>query len=60
MKEYYSIRDIIKIDTKQNLRKAMRKWGIEKTEEKIKQHYGDNAKAYSFMMECYKEIIKGD
>ena len=57
MKEYYTIEDIVKMDAKQSIREAMKEWGIERTEELIKKHYGDNPKALKFMLDCYKEII---
>ena len=52
--------DIIKIDAKQSIREVMKKRGIERTEEIIKKHYGDNPKAFQFMQTCYREIIRGE
>lgn len=60
MKEYYTVNDIIKMDAKQSIKEAMKKWGIERTEDLIKKHYGDKAKALKFMLDCYKEIIRGE
>jgi len=59
MKEYYTIADVIRIDTIQSLKKAMKKWGIEATEEKIYKYYGNNKKALKYMLDCYKSIIGG-
>lgn len=59
-KDYYTIEDIIKMDAKQSIREAMKKWGIERTEELIKKHYGDNPKAFHFMIKCYREILRGE
>ena len=38
----------------------MKKWGIERTEDIIKKHYGNNPKALKFMLECYREILRGE
>ena len=59
-KEFYTLADIIKIDAKQNLRKALKLWGRKKTEKKIMRYYGNNPKAFVFMMNCYNEIINGE
>ena len=57
-KEFYSINDVIKIDTIDSIKKSIKKFGAELTEEKIHKYYGNNPKTLKYMLECYKSIIQ--
>ena len=59
MKEF-DITEIMKIQAKQRIREGFKKWGIERTEEKIRYNYHLNSKMSDFMLECYREILRGE
>lgn len=44
---------------KDSLRQAFNHFGIEGTEDKIKELYGNNVEALDFLLEVYNEMLKG-
>ena len=57
-KEYYTIKDIVKLDTIYEIKRAFKKFGIEGTEQKINELYRFVPKYRDYMLQIYKEILK--
>ena len=62
--KYFSLEDLLKLDIKcqarYNIKKAMNHFGIEATEEKIKDLYSNMPKIKEIMLNEYKLILKGN
>lgn len=59
-KEFYTIEDIIKMDTRLSILRAMKHFGIEGTEQKIKELYLVMPKLRDILLEQYYKILKGE
>jgi len=55
MSETVSLEEIVKMDARTSIRRCFKKWGIERTEDKIKELI--KGQAQKFMLERYNEII---
>lgn len=58
-KEHYTPEDIVKIDTYKHIKNAIKRYGLEGTEEVIKRIYSHNSKARDYMLKTLYEIWKG-
>lgn len=56
-KEYYTIKDIIKLDAIFQIKRAFKRFGIEGTEQKIKEIYKFMSKCRDYLLEIYREIL---
>jgi len=59
-KEFYTIEDIVKMDIHLSVLKAMKHFGIEMTEQKIKDLYSEMPTLRDAMLEQYYLILKGE
>jgi len=59
-KEFFTIGDIIKLDTRLSVLRAMKHFGIEGTEQKIIELYSEMPKLRDVMLEQYYKILKGE
>jgi hypothetical protein len=59
-KDFYTLEDIIKMDTRLAVQKAIKTFGIEGTEQKIKELYVLMPKLRDLMLEQYYQILKGE
>jgi len=57
MSETVSLEEIVKMDARTSIQRCFKKWGIERTEDKIKQLM--KGQAQRFMLERYRELING-
>ncbi len=56
-KEYYTIKDIIKMDAIFELKRAFKRYGIEGTEQKLQELYYLMPKFRDYMLQTYREIL---
>ena len=56
-KEYYTLKDIIKLDAIFEIKKAFKRYGIEGTEQKLKELYRLMPTYRNYMLKTYKEIL---
>jgi len=59
-KDFYTIKDIIEMDTRLMVQRAIKTFGIEGTEQKIKELYVLMPKLRDLMLEQYYKILKGE
>lgn len=59
-KEYYTIEDIIKMDLRLSVLRAIKNFGLEMTEQKIKDLYSLMPKLKDALLEEYYKILKGE
>ncbi len=56
-KEYYTIKDILKLDAIYEIKRAFKQFGIEGTEQKLKELYHLTPKLKYHMLEIYNELL---
>ena len=56
-KEYYTIKDILKLDAIYEIKRAFKQFGIEGTEQKLKELYHLTPKLKYHMLQIYKELL---
>ena len=56
-KEYYTLQDILKLDAIFEIKKAFKRYGIEGTEQKLRELYIHMPKFRDYMLQTYKEIL---
>ena len=59
-KEYYNIEDVVRMDAKLQLMKTVKKYGLEMTEDKIKELYKSSPTIIDYLLDVlYKDIWHG-
>jgi len=56
----YGMEKIIELQARENIGKAMRTFGIEGTQQKIKETYKNTPKVKEYMLDVYDKILKGE
>jgi len=56
-KEYYTLKDIVTLDATFEIKKAFKRYGIERTEQKLKELYHLMPKCRDYMLQTYRKIL---
>ena len=56
----YAIKDVIELTARQHIHDALQKFGVEGTEEKIKEVYKLVPRVQEYMLEIFKKMLLGE